>query len=208
MLFGDQPYAGNYGPFPKEAPPGLKDKVLRAIRRVYTQDVKNIPFEYQVKAAIATVLAGSAVTGSLAKSVYDWGVSFANSPDLTPVKRGPPTPDTAEKPVLKKPHLRVMPKNIEFELDQDMDTDADVSAAVAVRSIGAQTSTNKAGAHETPIDKQRPHYGLPDTTTVVLPYTQYFTPVTFSDYRMVRVQFRINWPSTGFVWFMAIHSFG
>ena len=52
----------------------------------------------------------------------------------------------------------------------------------------------KKGSQETPITPQKPHYGLPDTSTVILPYTQYLSviPGTFNDFSMVDFSLRLT----------------
>jgi hypothetical protein len=52
----------------------------------------------------------------------------------------------------------------------------------------------KKGSQETPITPQNPHYGLADTTTVILPYTQYLSviPGTINDYTMVDFSLRLT----------------
>ena len=49
---------------------------------------------------------------------------------------------------------------------------------------------------ETKISPQTPHYGLPDTTTVILPYTQYITVVTNPTYNdnTINFELRLNSP--------------
>jgi hypothetical protein len=56
--------------------------------------------------------------------------------------------------------------------------------------VGGESKIGK----ETPVDRQNPHYGLPDTTTVVLPYTTYFSVVTPADQSVVTVRLRVNSP--------------
>lgn len=59
--------------------------------------------------------------------------------------------------------------------DDDMDSE-DMTTAVALsRSMG---SSAKKGNQETPVTVMKPHYGLRETETVILPSTSYFSVVT------------------------------
>ena len=50
------------------------------------------------------------------------------------------------------------------------------------------------GSQETPITPQQPHYGLPDTQTVILPYTQYLSviPGLLNNYTMTDFSLRMT----------------
>lgn len=68
------------------------------------------------------------------------------------------------------------------------------SASALVVSKAAAGDGGKKGSQETPITPQKPHYGLQDTSTVILPFTQYLSviPGTFNDYTMVDFSLRLT----------------
>lgn len=74
-------------------------------------------------------------------------------------------------------------------------TDAPVESVGIARSMAPSGGTaGTLGSGETAIDIQKPHYGLPTTNTVILPWTGYCTPVTFDDNKMVSIGLRMNSP--------------
>lgn len=133
-----------------------------------------------------------------ASKIAGVGTAIYSSLSNLPSQR---TPDTEPSSHLRKGGQGItMPKRLDMDQDEEMKQAVEMTApmrtqalAATSRSAGTQTS-GPLGSGETPIAKQRPHYGLPDTTTVILPWTQYFTPVTFADYKMVVLRFRMNTP--------------
>lgn len=65
-------------------------------------------------------------------------------------------------------------------------------AATASRAAGPER--NVVGGGETSISPQKPHYGVPFTTTTILPYTTYFTACTNSNQNMFNFYLRLNSP--------------
>jgi len=99
------------------------------------------------------------------------------------------TPDTADERTPKR--LRSQPnllknaqalKEMSSKDDEDMQLAADLVkggelSSARAASSGASTAVGR-GNQETPIYNQVAHYGMPNTTTVVLPWTNYYTIVT------------------------------
>lgn len=178
MLFGDQPY-------PDNQPLSLRGKIIRAVVRAYQKDLPGIPIEDQVKIAVASVLGAAGLTGAAGKALYDWGVSLRNTEgpvQVTPEKRTRAPSIEPVNPDKKKMRFE--------ENDIEMDQEAEVPVLAAARTENAATI----GGGETQITPQKPWYGLPETATVVLPFTTYFTAVTNSNQNMFNFYFRLNSP--------------
>jgi len=194
MLFGDQ--AGR-------PPLALRQKIQRAIQRALrdvNQNQANLPIEYQIKRAIAVVVGASGATGAAAKSAYDYGLSFYNSRSE---ETTPPSKSTREIAVTPDTEPR-MSKRLNFDDDEDMSMAVEMARSFsekpsteAARSGGG--TTNTVGGGETEIDQQKPHYGIPFTTTVVLPFTTYLTAVTNSNDNLFNFYFRLNSPWDPFI---------
>jgi hypothetical protein len=104
---------------------------------------------------------------------------------------------TPDQPKRKSDHSGISPAKKKLKMssdDQDMEQAAPLETAM-VMARGMASAPGTLGNGETPVDKwQTPHYGLPKTTTVILPITTYFTPVTFGDFKTIVCQFRMNSP--------------
>lgn len=113
-------------------------------------------------------------------------------------KRG--TPDTADERSPKR--LRSQPNSLRnaqalanmSKKDNDVEMEAVQPNQLARASVQTQANIGRAGAQETPIYKQVPHYGMPNTTTVVLPWTNYLSVITppNASSTNVGVKYRMN----------------
>lgn len=187
MLFGDQPY--------EEPPRSLKLKIIRAIQRVLQEGHRyqaNLPIEYQIKRAVAAVVGTSIGIGAGGKSAYDWGISYYNSQGNAQA-----TPDTV--PALSSNIIRtgkINPKR----LDMNKQEDEDMELAVALsEGMNSKETTSRSsgqasvvGGGETAITRQPAWYGFPETATVVLPYTSWYTVCTNSNQNVFGFYFRLN----------------
>lgn len=93
----------------------------------------------------------------------------------------PPT-SAESSPIHKKKKLRRDQDNQEVvhrRFTDTMDGDTDMPEASQAASVSKTASNgSQKQSHETRIITQQPHYGLPDVTTVVLPFTFYFSMVS------------------------------
>lgn len=107
------------------------------------------------------------------------------------------TPTRLRKGSVHTPDTEPMAKRQLFDDDEDMQ---DTEAAVAMTS-GLRTGSGPGtvGGGETAIDVQRPWYGLPETATVILPWTGYFTAVTNNNQNVYNYYFRLNSPWDMFI---------
>ncbi len=173
-----------------------------AVRTWFAQNARNnhimerYHYDGSLRGKLISLLKTASKVAGVGSAIY---TSLTNLPSNT-------TPDTEPGNKLRKERQHIkMPSRLNLDEDEEMAQAVEMTRGMSTqtesggrtlavsRSIGTQAS-GPLGTGETPIDDQRPHYGLPDTTTVILPWTQYFTPVTFADFRMIACQFRMNSP--------------
>ena len=99
---------------------------------------------------------------------------FSGKKRIAPDYTTPPLlKNSAEDPTITpNPHKRIR-SGTRRQLIMDTNKDVPMESARGV-SVGTQASGMK-GTQETPISMQKPVYGVPETRTVILPWTQYLS---------------------------------
>ena len=143
------------------------EKFLKGIYEITPESKR----EYVLKMASNAVFRAKRVFASNDESLL-------NSPK--PSKADPPTIQPKRKATAKlngnPPKMRRTDDNEDVDMDQ---TDNSGKQVALFRSGGDSSGQSVLSNGETPITRQRPHYGMQDTTTVVLPHTMYFSAVTY-----------------------------
>lgn len=190
-----------------------QQRIARTARRLYDEGLP----EPDIRAQLAVVAAGLHISGHVAHAtinqiIHNLPTQSPASSFVTPKKDGKRMAHSHISPEDRKPQRRMVLRGAE---DEDMEQAVEVSNAFA--TAGSELATNHhsnaanptrlnslsasssggvggKGSHETPIARQMPHYGIPETITAVLPGENYFSvicPVTNTQLT-TNVQFRLT----------------
>jgi len=181
-----------------------------AIRNL-VHDLGNIPYN-QIDAALGAVglTAGTAAYQSAkflaknSKRVLNYmskkDKSFANTPDTaeaTPtVKRSTRDPKSLKNAKAMSRLRGANDDDEDMQIAADLVKGSELSTARAASVAGTGGTGMARGNQETPIYKQVPVYGFPNTHTVVLPWTNYYSVITPANLgeSNVGLEFRLNCP--------------
>lgn len=153
------------------------------------------------------------------RGIADVGVALANNPfaqmvrfstpavpsntmGVPPVANLPPQwhiPRSGTSPEIRGNRQGLTPTMVRNQVsdDEDMEMAANLVQGGELQALrapggGGDGGTAK-GSQETPISKQRPHYGLPETITAIMPTIGYFSAFVPADRNnMTFVQFRLT----------------